>query len=116
VWLLGETSGYNEGENIGRALEDLYKSVSLPKRVLVVFDFDEDDTLRVVRELAPQFSGVQLVKNTIGRGVLNAICTGVAATSANVVIVTMTMADLSDDLTVVTRMIELIRDEGYDCQ
>jgi dolichol-phosphate mannosyltransferase len=103
---------YNEGKNIGRALAELYKSVPLPKRVLVVFDFDEDNTLPVIRELAPQFPGVELVKNTIGHGVLNAIRAGIAATSADVVIVTM--ADLSDDLTIVAWMVKLIRDEGYD--
>jgi dolichol-phosphate mannosyltransferase len=103
---------YNEGENVGHALEEIYASVPLPKRVLVVYDFDEDNTVPVVRRLAPQFPGVELVKNTIGRGALNAMRAGIAAAKAEVVVVTM--ADLSDDLPVVTRMVGLIRDEGYD--
>jgi dolichol-phosphate mannosyltransferase len=103
---------YNEGENIGRALKELYKRVTLPKSVLVVFDVDDDNTLPVVRELAPRFPGVRLVKNTIGRGVVHAIRAGIAETSADVVIVTM--ADLSDDLAVVSQMVGLICDEGYD--
>jgi dolichol-phosphate mannosyltransferase len=103
---------WNEGANIGHALEELYAKVLLAKRVLIVFDFDEDDTVPVVRTLAPRYPGVELVRNTIGRGVCNAIRAGIAATSAPVVIVTM--ADLSDDLAVVPRMVELIRDEGYD--
>jgi glycosyltransferase involved in cell wall biosynthesis len=103
---------FNEGPNIGRALEELYTKVPMPKRVLIVYDFDEDDTRPVVQELAPRLSGVELVPNTRGRGVLNAIRSGIAATSADVVIVTM--ADLSDDLSIVPRMVELIRDEGYD--
>src|SRR5262249_59890549 len=48
----------------------------------------------------------------MGRGLITAIKAGIAATKSQVVIVTM--ADLSDDISVVTRMIELIRDEGYD--
>jgi dolichol-phosphate mannosyltransferase len=103
---------YNEGPNIGRALEEIYQHVPLSKRVLVVYDFDEDNTVPVVRELAPEYPGVELVKNTLGRGVVNAVRAGIAATTAEVVIVTM--ADLSDDLKVVPRMVELIRDEGYD--
>jgi dolichol-phosphate mannosyltransferase len=103
---------YNEGSQIGRALEEIYAQVPLPKRVLVVYDFDEDNTVPVVRELAPRYPGVELVKNTIGRGVLNAVRSGIAATSAEVVIITM--ADLSDDLSCVPRMVALIRDEGYD--
>jgi glycosyltransferase involved in cell wall biosynthesis len=97
---------------IGRALAEIYEHGPLTKRVLVVYDFDEDNTLPVVRELAPQYPGVELVKNTLGRGVLNAVRAGIAATRAEVVVVTM--ADLSDDLTIVPRMVELIRNEGYD--
>jgi dolichol-phosphate mannosyltransferase len=103
---------YNEGIQIGRALEEIYDQVPLAKRVLVVYDFDEDSTVPVVRELAPRFPGVVLLKNTIGRGVLNAVRSGIAATTADVVIITM--ADLSDDLTTVPRMVSLIRDHGYD--
>ena len=50
-----------------------------------------------------------LHKNDVGRGVVNAVKAGIAATTADVVIVTM--ADLSDDLTVVPRMVELIRQQ-----
>jgi dolichol-phosphate mannosyltransferase len=103
---------YNEGPNIGRALAELYQHVPLAKRVLVVYDFDEDNTVPAVRTLAPQYPGVELVKNTLGRGVLNAVRAGIAATTAEVVIITM--ADLSDDIAVVPRMVDLIRNEGYD--
>ena len=64
--------------------------------MLIVYDFDEDDTVPVVRELAPRYPGVELVRNTLGRGVINAIRAGIEATRADVVIVSM--ADLSDDL------------------
>jgi dolichol-phosphate mannosyltransferase len=103
---------YNEGANIGRALAEIFEKVPLPKRVLVVYDFDEDDTLPALRELAPLYPGVEAVKNTLGRGVLNAIRAGIAATSAEVVVITM--ADLSDDVAIVPRMVELIRVEGFD--
>ena len=103
---------YNEGANIGRALEELYTHVPIPKRVLIVYDFEGDDTLPVVRELMPRYPGVELVRNTLGKGVLNAIRAGIAAARAEVVIITM--ADLSDDVAIVPRMVALIRDEGYD--
>jgi dolichol-phosphate mannosyltransferase len=103
---------FNEGDNIAVALDELDKQVTIPKRVLVVYDFDEDNTVPVVRALLPRYPWVELHRNTIGRGVLNAIRAGIAATVADVVIVTM--ADLSDDLSVIPRMVELIQDEGYD--
>ncbi len=103
---------YNEGPNVRRTLEEIYQHVPLSKRVLIVYDFDEDDTVPVVRALSPKYPGVELVKNTLGRGVVNAVRAGIAATTAEVVLVTM--ADLSDDLKVVPRMVELIRVQGYD--
>ena len=103
---------YNEGSNICRALAEIAQHVPQPKRVLVVYDFEEDNTLPVLRELAPLYPWVEPVRNTLGRGVINAIRAGIAATRAEVVIITM--ADLSDDLSVVPRMVELIRDRGYD--
>ncbi|WP_422928485.1 glycosyltransferase [Singulisphaera sp. PoT] len=103
---------YNEGANIGRALAEIYANVKIPKRVLVVYDFDGDNTVPVVRELAPQYPFVHLVKNDLGKGVLNAVRAGINATTAEVVIVTM--ADLSDDVAVVPKMVELITNQGYD--
>jgi glycosyltransferase involved in cell wall biosynthesis len=105
---------YNEGPNIARALAELEARVRRPKRVLIVYDFDGDDTLPVVRELQSQgrYPWVELVRNDRGRGVLHAIRAGIAAATSDVVIITM--ADLSDDLTVVGPMVELIRAGGYD--
>lgn len=103
---------YNEGANITRAIEEIDRCVPLPKRVLVVHDFDEDDTVPVVRGLISQYPWIELVRNRIGRGVLNAVRAGIAATTAEVVVVTM--ADLSDDVAIVPSMAALIRDDGYD--
>ena len=104
---------YNEGLSIRRALEEIYRHVPLlVKRVLIVYDFDEDDTVPVIRQFDAMGQGIVLVKNTLGRGVLNAVRAGIAATTADVVIITM--ADLCDDVRIIPRMVELIRDEQYD--
>jgi glycosyltransferase involved in cell wall biosynthesis len=103
---------YNEAGNIERALAEIHERVPIPKRVLVVYDFDEDNTIPVVRRLHGDYPSVKLVKNTIGRGVLNAVRAGIAAAAADIVVITM--ADLSDDVAIIPRMVELIRDEGFD--
>ena len=103
---------YNEGANIARALEEIDRQVAIPKRVLIVYDFDGDDTVPAVRALQEKYPWVVLHKNEIGRGVVNAVKAGIAATTSDVVIVTM--ADLSDDLTVIPKMVDLIRNQGYD--
>lgn len=103
---------YNEGPNIERALVEIQSRVTSSKRIVIVYDFDEDDTLPEVRRLSQRFPDVVTHRNTLGRGALNAMKAGLAFAEAEVVVVTM--ADLSDDIALVDRMVELIRDEGYD--
>jgi len=103
---------FNEGPNIARSIEEIDAKVPLRKRILIVYDFDEDDTLPAVRAMQPSFPEVQLLKNSYGRGVLNAIRVGIVAATAEVVVITM--ADLSDDPAIVPRMVEMIRREGFD--
>jgi glycosyltransferase involved in cell wall biosynthesis len=103
---------YNEGPNIARALGELDRLVPIPKRVLIVYDFDGDDTVPVVRALGDRYPWAVLHKNDLGRGVTSAVRAGIAAATAEVVIITM--ADLSDDLGVVPRMVELIAAGGFD--
>jgi dolichol-phosphate mannosyltransferase len=61
----------------------------------VVHDFDEDTTVPVVKRLQAEIPELQLHRNTIGRGVLNAIKSGLKAAHAPYVLVTM--GDGSDD-------------------
>ena len=102
----------NEGPNIAHALAELYEKVPIAKRILIVYDSEDDDTLPVARELMPRYPGVTLVRNTLGRGVLNAIRAGFANATAEVVIVTM--ADLSDDIAVAPDMVRLIEEDRAD--
>lgn len=103
---------YNEGANIARAIEEIAVKVPLPKRVIVVYDFDADDTVPVVRSLQARFPYVHLHKNDVGRGVLNAVRSGIGASKAEVVVITM--ADLSDDVAIVPHMVAKIVSGGYD--
>ncbi|MDQ6803220.1 MAG: glycosyltransferase [Acidobacteriota bacterium] len=98
---------FNEGKNIGAMLAELYRCVACAKRVLIVYDRDDDDTLPVVRSLAGQYEGLTLLHNSRGAGVLNAIRSGIDAATGDIVIVTM--ADLSDDPVIVNEMVRRIR-------
>ena len=46
---------FNEGKNIGRQLDELAAKVRVPAELTIVYDFDEDDTLPVVRERMAAF-------------------------------------------------------------
>jgi len=98
---------YNEPDNIGPTLRRIAGEVTTPHEVLVVYDFDADTTVPVVRELQPELPAVRLHRNDIGRGVLNAMKAGIAASEAPLVLITM--ADGSDEMDRVDEMVQLGR-------
>ncbi len=87
---------YNEGENVVPTLRGVVERTrTRPLEVLVVHDFDEDTTVPVVRRLQSELPELSLHRNNIGRGVINALKSGLAAARAPYVLVTM--GDGSDD-------------------
>jgi dolichol-phosphate mannosyltransferase len=100
---------YHEAENILRFLAEVDAHVKSRHETLVVYDYPDDPTYAVVDEFVTTGGrdDVRLVRNTVqsGRGVLNALKTGFAEARGEAVVVTM--ADLSDDLRDVDRMVEL---------
>ena len=102
---------YNEGDNIVSTISEIKLKISVPYRILVVYDFDEDNTLPALANSIHKDDGIRLVKNQYGRGALNAIKTGFNSVDDGIILVVM--ADLSDDLAVVNEMHRKIQ-EGYD--
>jgi dolichol-phosphate mannosyltransferase len=99
---------YNEGENVVPTLRGIVeRSRTRPLEVLVVHDFDEDTTVPVVKRLQAEIPELRLHRNTIGRGVLNAIKSGLASARAPYVLVTM--GDGSDDAGDIDSMYELAK-------
>jgi dolichol-phosphate mannosyltransferase len=105
---------YNEGETICRLLDDIEAKVDSSRinEVALVYDFEEDSTLPPVRRAADRYSfPIRLVRNTLGRGALNAIRTGFQQAKGPLVLVAM--ADMSDDLRAVAAMLDKMH-EGCD--
>jgi dolichol-phosphate mannosyltransferase len=87
---------YNEGENVVPTLRGVVERTrTRPLEVLVVYDFDEDTTVPVVKRLQSELPELHLHRNDLGRGALNALKSGLAAAGAPYVLVTM--GDGSDD-------------------
>ncbi len=97
---------YNEGTNIARWWAEAKPHMPAGTSIRVVYDFEGDDTLPVVRDLERAGAPMSLLRNE-GRGVLRAIVTGLRSAPAGPVLVSM--ADLSDDLSVVPRMLDAYR-------
>jgi len=98
---------YNEAENIVPVLRGLEAVVRTPHEVLVVYDFEADTTVPVVRALQRDLPNVRLERNRLGRGVLNAMKVGIDASRGELVLISM--ADGSDEPEVVDRMVTLAR-------
>lgn len=96
---------YNEDENIVKELQELEKHVIHEYIINIIYDFDEDTTVPIVESVKSNFKNkINLIKNKYGRGVLNAIKTGLETATTDYVVVTM--ADLSDPPEVINKMLE----------
>src|SRR5439155_12606329 len=99
---------YNEGENVVPTLRGVVEQTrTRPLEVLVVHDFDEDTTVPVVKRLQADMPELRLHRNTLGRGVLNAMKSGLRAARAPYVVITM--GDGSDDAADIDPMYGLAR-------
>ncbi len=102
---------YNEAESITALIEAAAAKITHDYRLFCVYDDESDTTLPVLRGLQPVHPEIEIVPNAYGRGVLEAIRTGLEKAPPGAVVVTM--ADLSDDLRVVNAMYQKYL-EGYD--
>ena len=103
---------YNEAGNIKKLLDTINEKISSDKRIHVVYDFDEDNTLPVLNSIKDKYSfAISPEKNEFGRGVINAIKWGFSVAKEDKILIIM--ADLSDRLEDVDKMVAKI-DEGYD--
>ena len=98
---------YNEGDAVEPVLRALSGQIMTPHELVVVYDFDGDTTVPVIGRLATEIPPLRGLRNDIGRGVLNAMKSGIAGTSAPYVLISM--ADGSDEPHVVDQMVELAK-------
>ena len=98
---------YNEGDAVEPVLRAMASGVRTPHEIVVVYDFDGDTTVPVIARLATDVPGLRGLRNDLGRGVLNAMKAGIAATDAPYVLISM--ADGSDEPHVVDPMVALAR-------
>jgi len=96
---------YNEGENIITLYRALSDSGAEFDTLQFIYDLDEDSTLPFIERISENDSRVEAVKNSFGRGVLNAIRFGFSQVEIGPVI--MMMGDNSDKLSLIPEMIAL---------
>lgn len=102
---------FNEGKNIGAQINLIEKNVKIAHEMLIVYDFEEDDTIPAVRRLQKKIKNLHLVKNLYGRGVISAVKTGIKKARSQTVVIMP--ADLADNPTTINKMYKEIKN-GFD--
>lgn len=106
---------FKEDKNIIFLLDEVRKKVKHEFEILLVYDFEEDPTCPVVKEYVKNnnTNNIFLIRNDSGngRGVINAIKTGFARAKHQAILVLM--ADLSDDVSQIDEMVDLL-EKGAD--
>jgi dolichol-phosphate mannosyltransferase len=104
---------FNEEKNIITLLCHIQEQINTSLEVLIIYDFDNDNTVPVVKENIQKFQrlNIRIIKNDISPGVVNAIKKGIEVVYGEYILVIM--ADLSDDLETANIMLDRMR-EGYD--
>lgn len=77
----------NEGVNLKIMLKILEATIDVPHEVLVVYDSLDDDSIPVVKEVQKTYSRIKSVHNKLGRGVINAIKSGMDTASGDYILI-----------------------------
>jgi glycosyltransferase involved in cell wall biosynthesis len=101
----------NEGINLRTMVKLLKAVVEVPHELLIVYDFPEDDSIQVIRDMEKDWANLRLVHNQRGRGVVNAIQSGVEAAVGDYVL--LFAADEVGPLLAIEDMLILMQ-EGCD--
>lgn len=101
----------NEGVNLKMMLKILKATIEVSHEVLVVYDSLEDDSIPILKEMQKNYPNLRGIHNRLGRGVINAIKSGVNAAKGDYILVLS--ADDVGPLLTVDDMIYLM-DNGCD--
>ncbi|MDP2923748.1 MAG: glycosyltransferase [Candidatus Omnitrophota bacterium] len=101
----------NEGINIGIMLKILRAVLDFPHEILVIYDSPEDNTVPVVKNLRDSLANVKLVFNSLGKGVINAVRSGVKVSQGEYILIFA--ADEVGPVLAIEDMVSLL-DEGCD--
>jgi dolichol-phosphate mannosyltransferase len=105
---------YNEDENIIATIESLNQVIPVNHEIICVYDFEEDTTIPILRNLISKFPQLQMIKNEVARGPSGAIRAGIQQSSAPQILVVM--ADACDDFSQIPHFLSLVKEkDGVVC-
>ena len=105
----------NEEATLIETIENLQENLNghIPLSILVINDYSDDGTLDLLEKLASRYSNIEYLSNEGQGGVGNAIRYGLSKWQGDVV--SICMADGSDNPKNILESYHKITEEGYDC-
>jgi glycosyltransferase involved in cell wall biosynthesis len=79
---------FNEDETIVKTIENIFSAVKYDYKIIICYDYDEDPTLKIIKESFPHNSEIVFVKN-FAQGFNNALISGFKSSTAKAVLVFM---------------------------
>ena len=79
---------FNEDETIVKTIENIFSAVKYDYKIIICYDYDEDPTLKIIKESFPHNSKIVFVKN-FSHGFNNALISGFKSSTAKAVLVFM---------------------------
>ena len=79
---------FNEDETIVKTIENIFSAVKYDYKIIICYDYDEDPTLKIIKESFPHNSKIVFVKN-FAKGFNNALISGFKSSTAKAVLVFM---------------------------
>ena len=79
---------FNEDETIVKTIENIFSAVKYDYKIIICYDYDEDPTLKIIKESFPYNSKIVFVKN-FSKGFNNALISGFKSSTAKAVLVFM---------------------------
>lgn len=93
---------FNEGGNIKLQIAAIQSTTKNINEILVVYDFDKDNTIPEVKKMQKKYTNIKLTKNLFGMGVISAIKTGIIKAKGEFIVIMP--ADLADDANTINKM------------
>ena len=79
---------FNEDETIVKPIENIFSTVQYDYKIIICYDYDEDPTLKIIKESFPHNSKIVFAKN-FAQGFNNALISGFKSSTAKAVLVFM---------------------------
>ncbi len=101
---------FNEGNKINKLYELFNKYLNLNFRLLICYDFEGDNTLKYIKKIKNYKEKITLIKNE-NFGPNEAIKKGLKESESDILLVYM--ADDFDNIDLINKMYEIIKNENY---